>query len=340
MIAEKVINAHNKRSNQGEIIVTLFEFCDLSCLFCNQDHDSFIGIDTIKEKINPIIDTINVLKKKGKIEFDIHLMGGELFSDKISDKTFLDYEFLIKEIRQYGKSTNTPIKISFVTNLIWTKTDRIKKFILDNNITLLSSYDPSGRFNSQNFEIFKSNVIKFKENILSFNVILTKPNLDKFIKNQIPFFDYLYDNFTIYFDQYGPGINKDFLLPMDTDLRDFSKFIIDHWPNCHPYKNYFNKTKGEMTCMDTFTVMPTGDFGGCGKFEGISKVIPIKLVMEQKWFDDYNCLECEHFNRCSLGCFMSNHVKSMRTQETCWLKEVYDYIDEKIENRNENTTTN
>jgi hypothetical protein len=81
--------------------------------------------------------------------------------------------------------------------------------------------------------------------------------------------------------------------------------------------------------MDTFTIMPSGQWGGCGQFERIEKVMPIKLLTEQEWFDSYNCFECEHFQRCSLGCFMSNHVKDMRTQKECWMKEVYDYVDSK-----------
>lgn len=332
MIAEKIINKHEKRSYVGEIIVILFEFCDLSCLFCHQDHDSIVGLDTIIEKFQYIKSSIETLIKKGKTEFYINIMGGELFSDNVDDEIFLDYIILIEKIRLYGKDNNLPITIRFVTNFIWTRSERVKRFIKDNEILLLSSYDPSGRFNAQNLETFKKNVLDFKEDIVSFNVILTKPNIDKFLKNSIPFFDYLYDNFPIFFDHYGPNKNDNFLIPTDIELREFAKHMIDKWPKCSPYANYFKKTKTEMTCMDTFTVMPSGDHGGCGKFERVSKVIPIKLVLEQKWFDDYNCLECEHFSRCSLGCFMSHHIKDSRTQQECWLKEVYDYIDGKEKN--------
>ena len=54
MIADQLIDLHNKRPSTGEIIVTLFEFCDLNCLFCSQDHTSILGIDTSADKFEQI----------------------------------------------------------------------------------------------------------------------------------------------------------------------------------------------------------------------------------------------------------------------------------------------
>jgi hypothetical protein len=329
MIASQLIDNHKKRPSTGEIIVTLFELCNLSCLFCNQDHNSIEGIDNILGKIDQIKSTITLLRTKGKTDFSIHLMGGELFSDELDDKVFEDYKKLIQLINAYSIDQNIPISVSIVTNLVWQKKDRIKDFLNQTGIKIMSSYDPAGRFNLNSLEIFKQNVLEFKDYIETINVVMTKPTIDKFIKNQIPFFEYLYDNFPVYFDQYGPEKNQQLLMATDVQVRDFMKYLIDYWPNVLPVRNYFSKTKSQMTCMDTFTVMPSGKSGGCGKFEHLDKVIPIKLITEQEWIDGYNCLECNHFNRCSLGCFMSNHVRDMRTQKECWLKEVYDYVDTK-----------
>jgi hypothetical protein len=329
MIAEKLIDVHEKRATTGEIIVILFEFCDLSCLFCNQDHDSILGIDTIVDKFEQIKSSIETLQLKGKKDFAIHIMGGELFSDKLNDVVFEDYEKLTNKIRQYCESKDIPVKVYFVTNLIWTKKERVKSFLEKTKVELMSSYDPAGRFNTTTLEIFKQNADEFKKHINTVSVVITKPTIDKFLKNQVPFFDYLYDNFFIFFDYYGPEKNSNFLLPKDVEVRDFMKFMVDNWPKVFPVKDFFSKTKNKMTCMDTYTIMPTGQWGGCGQFEHLEKVIPLKMMTEQQWFDNYNCFECEHFQRCSLGCFMSNHVKDMRTQQECWLKEVYDYVDSK-----------
>jgi organic radical activating enzyme len=330
MIASQLIDLHNKRPATGEIIVTLFELCNLSCLFCPQDHSSIEGIDTIVSKIDQIKSVIDTLLKKGKKDFSIHLMGGELFSDELDDSVFEDYKTLIDSINTYCIEQNIPVNISVVSNLVWKKKNRVKQFLADTNVSIMTSYDPSGRFDKNSLEIFKENVVEFKDNIVTVNVIITKPTIDKFLKNQIPFFDYLYENFSVYFDQYGPEKNQKFLMATDIQVRDFMIYLVDHWPRVLPVQDYFSKTKSQMTCMDTHTVMPAGKWGGCGQFEQIDKVIPIKLVTEQSWLDGYNCLECEHFNRCSLGCFMSNHVRDMRTQKECWLKEVYDYVDNKM----------
>jgi hypothetical protein len=334
LIAEHLLNIHDKRPDVGEIIVTLFEYCDLNCLFCNQDHDSYEGINSIVNKFEEIKLSIDQLISKGKKTFSIHMMGGELFSDKIEDSVFDDYRILTEKTLQYGKEKNIPIEVSFVTNFVWTKKDRVRSFLDTNNLKVMTSYDPAGRFNANTFEIYKTNVVEFKDYIQTVNVIMTKPNIDKFVKNQVPFFDFIYDNFAIYFDYYGPGKNHEFLLAKDVELRDFMKYMFDTWPKCYPFKTFDVKTKNKMSCMDTLTVMPNGEWGGCGHFEKLVKIIPIKSITEEQWFESYNCFECEHFQRCSMGCFMSNHVKDMRTQKTCWLKEVYDYVD--LEDRKKN----
>jgi hypothetical protein len=61
------------------------------------------------------------------------------------------------------------------------------------------------------------------------------------------------------------------------------------------------------------------------------KMIFFGKLAEQKaqWLKDYDCLSCIHMQRCSFGCFLNHHTKNIRTQETCWLQEVYDYADTK-----------
>jgi sulfatase maturation enzyme AslB (radical SAM superfamily) len=331
MIAEKVIN-NTKRTETGEIIVTLFEYCDISCLFCAQDHNSMAGIDTIKDKIEPIKKAIAELQKKGKTVFTINIMGGEVFSDKLPDSVYDDYVILVHSIKSYCSDNNIEVSVQFTTNFIWTNTQRVSAFLEKTKVKLYTSYDPSGRFNVDTFKLFTRNVFEFTPHIRSVNVIMTKPNLDRFVTNVVPFFDYLYKHFPVYFDYYTPEKHMDVLLPKDYELRNFMKYMYDVWPNCSPFNGFNNKTKQNMSCMDTYTIMPNEDFGRCDIL--LKGVIPIKLIpskkdLEQAWFDDYKCLECEHFNRCSLGCFLSNHIKDARTQEECWLKEVYDYVDNK-----------
>jgi hypothetical protein len=59
------------------------------------------------------------------------------FSDKIEDSVFGDYKLLTEKTLQYGKEKNIPIEVSFITNFVWTKKDRVKKFLNENSEILV-----------------------------------------------------------------------------------------------------------------------------------------------------------------------------------------------------------
>ena len=327
-----IISDTNKRSLLGEIIVTLFEQCNMSCKFCNQDHASTVGMNNIRDKLSIVQNAIKHLQANGRTQFSVHFMGGEVFSDLVPDSCFDDYKYLADELDKWSKENKYEVEVCFTTNFVYERTDRLQK-LLDEcpQIVLLTSYDPSGRFGLGQLNQFKINVVQFEKYIKSANVIMTKPNIDKFLKGDIPFFDYLYERYDIYFDYYTPEKNRKLMTPNDIQLRDFMKFMVDNYPNCLPFKDYPSKQKKRMTCQDTFTIMPDGLGGFCTILLNgeLGNWKPTKEEMEQKWFEEYNCLECPHFQRCSMGCFLSNHLQSFRTQEACWLAEVYDYVDAK-----------
>lgn len=328
-IAQHMLDNHDKRPAAGEIIVILFEQCNLSCSFCHQKHDDKTGMDSIVDKVDLVRRTIPILRKKGKTQFSVHVMGGELFADDIPDELFEKYDRFIDGVREL-RSDGTQVDIYFVSNLIFDNRARMETFLdKHQDVHLLTSFDFAGRFNEANKKIYFDNVLHFEDRIDSVNVILSKQNIERMIKQRDPVFDYLYDKFEVVFDYYGPKGANDPHLPTDVQLRQGLIYLFDNYPKVMPVANFTSKTKTVMSCMDTYTAMPNGKVGGCGMFENTTKVIPIKRSIEQKWFDSYNCFECEHFQRCSFGCFMSNHINDMRTQQQCWLKEVYDYVDTK-----------
>lgn len=331
MIEHNIITTTDKRSILGEIIVTLFEHCNMSCKFCSQDHNSTVGMDSIRDKLSNVKRAVENMSKTRK-QFSVHFMGGEVFSDFVSDSCFDDYRYLADELESWSKENNYDVEICFTTNFVYENTSRLQKLLDDcPQIKLLTSYDPSGRFGLGQLNLFKKNVVQFETYIKSANVIMTKPNIDKFLKGDTPFFDYLYERYDIYFDYYTPEKNREKMTPNDVQLRDFMIFMFDNYPNCLPFKDYPSKIKKRMTCQDTFTILPSGDAGSCTILlsQDLDNYRPTKEEMEQKWFEDYNCLECPHFQRCSMGCFLSNHLKSFRTQDPCWLAEVYDHVDAK-----------
>jgi len=320
-----VISRTGKRGKTGEIIVTLFEYCDLNCKFCSQDHNSFFGIDTILEKIDIIKGRIKSLPRE---DYSVHFMGGEVFADALPDRVFQDYGKVIRELNNWAFSEGINLEICFTTNFVFTNTERFDIMLGSDPVTLLTSYDPSARFNKTTFPIFQENVRRYRDYIKSVNVIMTKPSIRKFMRDDVPFFEYLYDRFGIYFDYYTPEANMDTFLPNDIMLRDFILYMLDKYPKVLPFNDMQNKVKKQMTCMDTVTILPDGTSGPCTILVKDLKrnYQPSKFEMEEKWFKQYNCLECAHFQYCNMGCFLSNHIQSFRTQDTCFLSEVYDVV--------------
>ena len=164
-------------------------------------------------------------------------MGGEIFSDKLPDSLFEDYKYLVQGLKDYSLQSGVPVDVRFVTNFIWTKQERVYDLLKETQCVLGTSYDPAGRFNKDTFEMFKTNVQEFKNHIQGINVVLTKQNIDKFLKNDVPFFDYIYENFDVYFDHYTPEKNVNTVLPKDVDLKAIALHMYDNYPLSHPYVN-------------------------------------------------------------------------------------------------------
>lgn len=340
----KEIIKGTKYNPEGELIVYLFEHCNLACQFCPQNHDSTFGMDAIRDKITNVKLALDSIQIKGKTSCKVNIMGGELFSDFVEDKYFEDYKFLIEKIREHSAEINLPVKIHISTNLVWSDRERVKKLLDEAKIPLFVSYDPAGRFNTSTLKIFYENVKYFKDYILQIGCVMTKPSMQKIMSKNAPHFDELYENFDMFFDTFSmiTGLDGEFLSPKDVELREFYKFMWDNYPKAEPFAELSYTGQNHMSCMQTMNVMTDNSITTCGAHEiGVTPYIdnkgvqtrevmsPMEDLVETKWFDDYNCLMCPHMQRCSFSCFLNNHMSKMRTQEECWLKEVYDYVDQK-----------
>jgi len=342
-----ILDTAKVKSNlHGELIVILFEYCNLSCQMCYQDHSAKVGMDKIAEKFDLVASSMLALKNSGKTTTTVNFMGGELLADDLPDSLFSEYETLINRVREYGISIDFPTEMHIATNLVWKNTKRVKDFLEKVGIQIAVSYDPAGRFNTENFEIFKKNLVDFKPYIKYVGTVMTKPSIDRFVANSVPFFDYIYNNFDITFDHYTPEggdffpdpnfKTSNFLTPSDVELREFYKFMLDNWPNCQPFKDMTKKSPQPLSCMSTITIKQNANIDSCTKYDIIPSTSTPQVVTffgnlskhKDQWLEDYNCLSCEHMQYCTFGCFINNHTKKIRTQEECWLKEVYDFVDE------------
>ena len=182
----EILDYAEKRTINGEIIVTLFEQCNLACRFCPQDHSSREGLYNIKEKKDYIIKAILNLKKAGRTQFSVHLMGGEVFSDLIEKSTFKDYYDLVSSLFEWAHRFEISLEVAFTTNLVFSDYKRVDElmarlFLLDSRVYLMTSYDPHSRFNNETFSVFKKNVRELNHWIRTVNVIMTKPAINKFL---------------------------------------------------------------------------------------------------------------------------------------------------------------
>ena len=75
----------------AELVVCLFDHCNLRCVFCPQDHELLEGASEkeILSKVPGIVDWIN--NNQRSTYFKVHVMGGELFQDQFIQDGFLNY---------------------------------------------------------------------------------------------------------------------------------------------------------------------------------------------------------------------------------------------------------
>lgn len=328
-----------KRSGRSEFFVNLFELCNLRCSFCWQDHESTVGLDTVRSKVTPINQKVIAISKTKKI-IDLNVMGGELFFDEIDDGLFEDYFYFATEINRTALSTGVEVNFNWVTNLVFTKIDRVFDLLArlrrEGIYTYLTtSYDPRGRFNKKNKELFFRNLEMFKSELKMISVVLTKPNIEFFLQRDDTEFQYLYDNFNIYFDFYSPEENHRTMAVTDKELRDFFFYVIRKYPRVYPVTDWINKLDNKMSCRTSNVVTPSGNLGKC-RLQVAEKLTDnfnskVNLEnnhnMEESFLEKYNCLQCEYFQRCSLGCFLQEDYKSYNELDECMMKQIYQYIE-------------
>jgi len=330
-----------KRDPEQEYTIHLFEFCNLSCSFCWQNHQDKIGIDTVLNKLEPIERFVS---KEYKNNITLNLMGGEVFAPSIYNKELNEaYKQLSLGIQKIADKYNKQCSLNWVSNLVTDKLDLIEdllQYSKDNNITtrLSTSYDPRGRFNTKQFELFKKNVDYFGNKITCFSCLLTKPNIEYYLKNGDEYFDYLYKNGKyIYFDYYMPDEHAKFNMPSDKLLLKFFKHCIDNYPNVHPIKDWIYNKKNYASCRVSKLVLADGTLCMCGNLVQDKKSLsmyksPIKRMnndeIENKFLEKYNCVSCEFLDRCTLGCFMNHDYKYKEELNECVYKLTHRYIED------------
>lgn len=329
---EAVELIQEKRGPDKEFLVTLFENCNLSCSFCLQDHASTVGMDTVVSKFESIMEKVSYTSNNV-----INFTGGELFHDGVADSLFDDYVTLCSKLAD----AIPYCELNFVTNFIFVKQARVWDllFRLEEkgvNIKLSSSYDPRGRFNKEHLALFMDNVILFKEYIRSFQVTMTRPNIEWFMKGTIdPLFEYIYSNYALYFDHYTPGPPDSPFICTERDIVDFYIYMAKHYPDIQPLRGWIYDEKVVTTCRSTVVILPTGEVATCRSLLTTDPVVDydagqvIKERLETAFVNKYDCSNCAYFSRCSMSCFL-HHEFAHNDEPTCQYKRLHHYIEENI----------
>jgi radical SAM protein with 4Fe4S-binding SPASM domain len=337
----------NKRDKQQEYTIHLFEYCNLSCSFCWQNHANIVGINSVLDKLDPIE---KFLQKETHDRVVFNIMGGEIFADEVYDeKLNFDYIELAQGIISLGKKYNIEVSFNWVTNLVTSKISQIETLLSETQklgapSKLFTSYDPAGRFNAKNFEIYKKNLYYFKDQLDGIGILLTKPNIRFWLKTGDNFLHQIYhDGFYIYADYYMPDKTAKHQAPSDLDMYNIFKLFIDNYPRIDPVDSWIRHDQNYMSCRGSKLILEDGTMCQCGnlvqgdedKAMYVSDIQPMdNSTIEERFLEKYNCLSCEYFDRCTLGCFMQHDYKFREeVLDECVYKLAHRYV-EQVKSKN------
>lgn len=337
-----------KRNKEQEISVYFFEHCNLRCSFCWQDHESPVGLDTVREKVTSIEE---YFKEESRSEITFAMMGGELFDDAVFDQKLLeDFKFVTHAVYELSIKYNKTVKINWITNLITSKVDQIRDLLnygrnLGMPVKLYTSYDFRGRFNINQFMIFKKTVEVLWDEIEGFSLTLTKSNCQYFVDKKDVYFDYIYNKGGyIHFDYYMPDESADQQCPSDTLMYEVFKKVAKEYPKIDPIKSWIKNRENTASCRSSKMINSSNQRSNCGAFvidqneKSADKVYEIKLHktsnigIENHFLEKYNCVSCEYLAKCSFSCFMlHSSTKFLEELDDCVYRKTFKFLeDEKI----------
>jgi len=330
-----------KRDPEQEYTLHLFEFCNLRCGFCWQDHENRTGIDNITEKLVPIEEWLKTERRDSVI---FNAMGGEVFAPEIFDEHLLNaYKQLSVGIRDLCKKYNKQVKVNWVSNLVTDKYKEIDELLeysrsIELPAYLVTSYDTRGRFNINDFMQFKKSMEYFGDRVSCISMLLSVPNIKYLLTDKDPYFKKLYNEGKyIYFDYYMPDETAHIQSPTDALLFEAFTFLAKNYPNVDPIRSWIKNKNNYASCRTSKLVMPDGTRCQCGNLvqdEKSIKMYKSKIEIrdnsgiELAFLEKYNCASCEYHSRCSMGCFMQHDYKFREELDECVYKKTFRFIDE------------
>lgn len=318
-----------KKGSVKESHLILFEYCNLRCSFCHQDHESKVGMgaDAMWSKMEVMFKNTNP-----KDPYVVNITGGELFLDEIPDDYFDVYYGIARRIMEYYDD----VVVVFGTNLVYRSIERVMSLVKGlkehGKVKLATSYDPAGRFDRDSYTLFMHNLNVVREYVDTVNVVITKQNIDTILAgketNQLT---WLCDNFSVYFDHYIPSIDHERLQPTEDQIGKLYLYLNSNHPNSYPLLSWKQNQWNDTTCRSTKIINKDGVVSTCWSEAGKNSILDEGLGLiaknqaEQQFLDHYNCFACEYYQRCGLRCFL-HHSFIEGGSKDCQIKSLFDQI--------------
>lgn len=342
-----------------EIVLYLFEKCNLRCEFCFQEHEhAKINYDYIRRLPSTAFSLMaKELKAHPTIKsFDIRMLGGEIFSDDIPDSLLEMYGDVVEEIREQMEDYYPDVNVDFIctTNGVWEKRKRIKSFLEKYSFKkiLSVSIDFIGRYKSDKIKQIAYDTMKFfgdAEFFVRAGVVLTKRNIAYILGHTDEFKDLIrkYKAEQIVFNYYSPNEQWELDLPSDEDLWNIYKFCLDermftvstifYLIEAYRQQKFFTKTceckfiptltetSCTKDCVQTASPLPRERF--YGKYtnevteENVSDVKASLGVVKR------GCLGCDHYEYCPQPCWCMVIFDGYKATN-CPMKRAFNYIKE------------
>lgn len=337
----------SKRPRIAEIELTLFENCNIVCDFCHHDKKSTVGM-TREEMFSklPIVEKF-IRERASTVDFmQVNIVGGELFQDPlINDGILSIYADLVEAMAAIAREENVPFQVVFVTNMLFSATRSVKgmlDWLRSQGIPshLICSYDFDGRPMSKRY---RDNIEWFgPKYIISVNCVGTTESITNFMKGGDEYFDWLYDTFNVYFDDYIPDRGHNDLVPPDSLIYDWYKYVADNYPEIEPIATLLENEHNEMHCLslNKITIFPDNRTSNCRWHRYDQDDFNTKLDMAdnagmmQNYIDELGCLSCEYFQRCGLRCFTQSDWKGRERDmqdPKCPMKAFFNYVTKGVE---------
>lgn len=332
-----------------EVELSLFENCNIKCDFCFLDTKSKenMSLEAMLSKL-PVIEEFLKAREGAAYMLQVNFLGGELFQDKLIKEGYLNhYASMAVSIAEMAMRYGfKECRMIWVSNLLFGNKEAVKEHIdllrglgIDNH--LIISYDFDGRPMSNRY---RSNLEWFgPEYIISLSLVGTIPSIHEFMKDRDEYFkNELYGKYNAYFDSYIPEHDFDDLMPPDSLMYKWYKFMADTYPKLKPVSNLIGNQENAMKCLslNKITIFPDNTTSNCRWDRYVQDDFNTKMDihdnagMMQTYIDEEGCLTCEYFQKCGLRCFVQadwrNRNRDMQNPK-CPMKAFFNYITKGIE---------